>query len=96
MDQSSNNTTGLATSGFLIVEKYESLYQKYKDKYNLTKAVYGIPRVDQGPELNAVRYRGIDRDCLVPNESTPINLAEIRLEELNILIGIKTSYPLIT
>jgi hypothetical protein len=68
--------------GFLIVEKYESLYDRYKERYNLTTARYAIPRIDLKPQDYRIQYRGIDRDCLEPNELTPRNLAEIRLSEL--------------
>ncbi len=68
--------------GFLIVEKYERLYQKYKARYNLTSDLYAIPRIDSSPQASRIKYRGIDRDCLTPNDVNPRNLAEIRLAEI--------------
>jgi hypothetical protein len=68
--------------GYLVVEKYESLYERYRTRYNATSACYAIPRLDIGPESYKIRYRGIDRDCLVPYEESERNLAEIRMYEL--------------
>ncbi len=68
--------------GYLIVEKYASLYDKYKGRYNLTTDRYAIPRIDRAPADYRIRYQGIDRDCLVPNDISPLNLAELRLAEI--------------
>jgi hypothetical protein len=68
--------------GFLIVQKYEYLYEKYKERYKLTYDYYSIPRIDRSPHDYKIQYRGIDRDCLTPNDVSPRNLAEIRLSEL--------------
>jgi hypothetical protein len=68
--------------GFLIVEKYEYLYEKYKERYKLTSDCYAMPRIDRSPHDYKIQYRGIDRDCLTPNDVNPRNLAEIRLSEL--------------
>jgi len=70
------------TSGFLVVESYESLYRKYRERYGLRRPVYGMPRLDVEPEQSSVRYRGIDRDCLVANDFKPRNLAELFLDDL--------------
>ena len=68
--------------GFLIVEKYESLYEKYKERYNLSSDCYAIPRIDRSFKDYRIQYLGIDRDCLTPNDINPRNLAEIRLSEI--------------
>jgi hypothetical protein len=72
----------MLNQGFLIVQKYEHLYDKYKDRYQLTTDLYALPRIDRSPKEYRIQYRGIDRDCLTPNEWSPYNLAEIRLAEL--------------
>lgn len=68
--------------GYLIVEKYESLYERYKTRYKATAPCYAIPRMDLKPESYKIKYRGVDRDCLEPNDVSPRNLAEIRMYEL--------------
>ena len=71
----------LKKSGFLIVKTYEKLCEDYAGRYNLTKDLYGIPRIDRVPEINFIKYRGIDRDALSPvNDSNLV--AEIRFSEL--------------
>ena len=69
--------------GFLIVEKYERLYEKYKNRYSSSRDWYAIPRIDKSPECSKIKYRGIDRDCLVPYKDSERNLAEIYLSEVN-------------
>jgi hypothetical protein len=68
--------------GFLLVEKYESLYERYKERYKITYDWYSIPRIDRNPTQNRIKYRGIDRDCIQANKNSKRNLAEIRLSEI--------------
>ncbi len=68
--------------GYLVVEKYPYLYEKYKQRYQLTHDLYALPRMDRNPEDYPIQYRGIDRDCLEPNDMAPRNLAEMRMAEI--------------
>jgi hypothetical protein len=70
-------------NGFLIVKKFEVLYEEYKERYNLTSDCYAIPRIDRLPINYRIQYRGIDRESLTPNDKYPRNLAEIRLARLD-------------
>ena len=65
--------------GFLIVNKYEMLVSKYKERYTFENPIYAI----QGNNKNKsnIKYRGIDRDAISPYKDSN-NLAEIRLAEL--------------
>ena len=68
--------------GYLIVKTFDCLYNEYKNKYMLKSNVYGIPRIDIDASNYNIKYRGIDRDCLGPNDINPLNLAEVRIKEL--------------
>jgi hypothetical protein len=68
--------------GFLLVEKYESLYKRYMQRYNISYNWYSIPRIDRNSNQNNIKYRGIDRDCIIANKQSKRNLAEIRLSEI--------------
>lgn len=70
----------LKKSGFLIVKTYEKLCEDYAGRYNLTKDLYGIPRIDRAPELSFIKYRGIDRDALSPVKGSNL-LAETHFFE---------------
>jgi hypothetical protein len=69
-------------AGFLIVKTYPKLYFDYAPKYNLTRALYAVPRIDKTPEDNLKKYRGLDRDALEEfNQSN--DMSEIRMYELS-------------
>lgn len=68
-------------SGFLIVKTFPRLYRDYAERYNLSRDLYAIPRVDKGPEHYRIQYRGLDRDALHPWDDSEI-LSEIRMAEL--------------
>jgi len=53
-------------AGFLILKTYERLYRDYRNRYNLEKPFYAIPRIDQKPSDFRIQYRGLDRDALDP------------------------------
>jgi len=70
------------SSGFLIVLRFDALYQAYVARYASSRDWYAIPRVDRSWHDTRVRYRGLDRDALQANEVRPENLTEIFLAEL--------------
>src|SRR5215468_902359 len=70
------------SSGFLIVLRFDALYQAYVARYASSRDWYAIPRVDRFWHDARVRYRGLDRDALRANDVRPENLAEIFLAEL--------------
>ncbi len=68
-------------SGFLIVKTFPKLYRDYVGRYELSKDIYALPRIDKGPEDYRIQYRGLDRDALDPYAKSEM-LAEIRMAEL--------------
>jgi len=68
-------------AGYLIVKTFPKLYQDYVQRYELSKPIYALPRIDLGPDDYEIRYRGIDRDVLDAYTDSD-NLAEIRMSEL--------------
>src|SRR5271170_2504820 len=49
---------------FLIVKKFEALYQDFAAKPNFTLPVYALPLHDTNASRLSVRYHGLDRDPL--------------------------------
>ena len=65
-------------AGFLIVKTFARLYSEYKDRYDLRRDVYAMPRVDREPERSPIQYRGLDRDALDDYADSKLD-AEIQL-----------------
>jgi hypothetical protein len=51
-------------AGFLIVKAFPRLYAEHRDRYELRREVYAMPRLDREPEQCPIQYRGLDRDAL--------------------------------
>jgi hypothetical protein len=51
-------------AGFLVVKTFSRLYIEYRERYQLRRDVYAVPRVDREPAEAAIEYRGLDRDAL--------------------------------
>jgi len=68
-------------SGFLVVLRFDELYEKYAPRYQFTRDVYAIPRVDRSWTACPVKYRGTDRDALDNSEYSSV-LAELFMEEI--------------
>ena len=67
-------------SGFLVVKKFEALYDEFCAKPCFVRAIYALPVIGKPADHLTVRYRGLDRDAL--SCFTKGTLGQIRMEEL--------------
>jgi len=67
-------------SGFLVVKKFEALYDEFCAKPGFVRAIYALPVIGKPADHLTVRYRGLDRDAL--SCFTKGTLGQIRMEEL--------------
>jgi hypothetical protein len=65
-------------AGFLIPKTFARLYGDYKDRYDLRRDVYAMPRIDREPAQSRIQYRGLDRDALIESEDSDLD-AEVQL-----------------
>ena len=70
------------TSGFLVVMRFDALYETYAPRYKGRRGRYAIPRTDLPPSESSIKYRGLDRDALDANDVKPLRLADLFLADL--------------
>jgi len=70
-------------SGFLVVLRFDALYSKYAQRYQLVRDLYALPRIDRSWSECPVKYRGTDRDALKPfsESSSPAEVFMAEIEE---------------
>jgi hypothetical protein len=67
-------------SGFLVVKKFETLYDEFCTRPGFDRAIYALPVIGKPADHLKVRYRGLDRNAL--SCFTKGTLGQIRMEEL--------------
>jgi hypothetical protein len=76
------NYGGTVQSAFLLVKRFDVLYTEFASRPQFTNAIYALPLIGKSSNAVAKRYRGLDREPVVPYDKAPAQLAEIRMAEL--------------
>lgn len=56
-----------ATSGFLVLKRFEHLFDEFAAKPKFDRRIYALPVFGDDPSKAAIRYRGLDRDGIQPH-----------------------------
>lgn len=73
---------GTIESGFLVVLRFDVLYSRYAPRYQGTRDICALPRIDRSWTECPIKYCGTDRDALDANHDRPSLLAELLLADL--------------